>query len=114
MDVVGHGVEHGLRWWPSILAFRAVCACGDFYPCMRMRSRPDVAPWVVDERWQVPYADEVLGREYVHPDPEIVHPDPEIVARLHAEGEARLPARVEGYHAEIAAINKFARERGVP
>lgn len=50
-------IEHGFRWWPSILALRAVCACTDFYPCMRMRDR--IRHEKQEEGWPK-YADELL------------------------------------------------------
>lgn len=54
-------VEHGFDWWESLKALRSVCDCGDFYPCMRMRSVFAAERRAEDEHWQRSYADELLS-----------------------------------------------------
>lgn len=54
-------VQHGVDWWESIKDWRWVCLCGDFYPCMRMRSRIRAEQRHEDEHWQSSYADELLA-----------------------------------------------------
>lgn len=101
---------HGRRWWPSLLAGRAVCACGDYHPCMRSRSVVLVARQ--DEHWQRSYADELLkdlGPGFGIESPGGTHG---LAERLRGEMDEVLSRRpMPDFDAEIEAIEREMRRR---